>query len=127
MEPDFVSVIGKVKKRTVKNAVNEGGGYEDSVEKVFLLSRSEVYAGNENNINEGDPYDYFKDFSDSATVTAGKDTNRIKYRNGSAKYWWLRSPNVGLASGVRFIDPSGELNNGGANSARGVAPACCIV
>lgn len=127
MDPDFVSVIGKVKKRTAKNVVNEGGGYEDSVEKVFLLSRSEVYAGNENNINEGDPYDYFKDFSDSATVTAGKDTNRIKYRNGSAKYWWLRSQNVSNAHGVRVIYPSGELGSHGAYYARGVAPACCIV
>lgn len=127
MDPDFVSVIGKVKKRTVKNAVNEGGGYEDSVEKVFLLSRSEVYASNENNINEGGPYDYFKDFSDSATVTAGKDTNRIKYRNGSAKYWWLRSPHVGSASYVRGINPSGELYGISAHSTYGVAPACCIV
>lgn len=127
MDPNFVSVIGKVKKKTIKNVVNEGGGYEDSVEKVFLLSRSEVYAGNENNINEGGPYDYFKDFSDSATATAGKDTNRIKYRNRSAKYWWLRSPFIGYADHVHYIYPSGELNSGHANITVGVAPACCIV
>lgn len=127
MDLDFVSVIGKVKKRTAKNVVNEGGGYEDSVEKVFLLSRSEVYAGNENNINEGGPYDYFKDFSDSATVTAGKDTNRIKYRNGSAKYWWLRSHNVGGTNFVRNINPSGELCDSSAYNSNGVTPTCCIV
>lgn len=127
MDPDFVSVIGKVKKRTVKNAVNEGGGYEDSVEKVFLLSRSEVYAGNENNINDGDPYDYFKDFSDSATVTTGKDTNRVKYRNGSVEYWWLRSPNVGFAAYTHQIKSAGELSHNDASFTVGVAPACCIV
>lgn len=128
MDPDFVSVIGKVKKRTAKNVANEGGEYEDSVEKVFLLSRSEVYAGNGNNINEGGPYDYFKDFSDSATVTSGKDTNRIKYRNGSAKYWWLRSPVVGIAANlVRIISPSGEVNSGSVSGTYGAAPACCIV
>lgn len=127
MDPDFVSVIGKVKKRTVKNIVAEDGGYEDSVEKVFLLSRSEVYADNESSISEGSPYDYFKDFSNSATATSGKDTNRIKYRNGSAKYWWLRSPYVGLANLVRLVGPSGEVSNGSASSTYGVAPACCIV
>lgn len=127
MDPDFVSVIGNVKKRTANNVVNEGGGYDDSIEKVFLLSRSEVYAGNENNINEGDPYDYFKDFSDSATATADKDTNRVKYGNGSAKYWWLRSPVVGHTHDVRVIYPSGELGSNYASSTRGVAPACCIV
>ncbi|WP_294448892.1 DUF6273 domain-containing protein [uncultured Ruminococcus sp.] len=127
MDPDFVSVIGKVKKRTAKNVANEGGEYEDSVEEVFLLSRSEVYAGNESNINEGGPYDYFKDFSDSAAATAGKDTNRIKYRNNSAKNWLLRSPDVGYANGVRVIYPSGELNSYSAYGAYGVAPACCIV
>lgn len=127
MDPDFVSVIGKVKKRTAKNVANEGGEYEDSVEKVFLLSRSEVYAGNGNNINEGGPYDYFKDFSNSATATSGKDTNRIKYRNGSAKYWWLRSPVVGIANLVRIISPSGEVNSGSVSGTYGAAPACCIV
>lgn len=127
MDPDFVSVIGKVNKRTALNTVSDGGGYEDSVEKVFLLSRSEVYAGKENNIDEGDPYDYFKDFSDFSAPSTGKDTNRIKYRNGAAKYWWLRSPDTGYASNVRLITPSGELNYGGAASSHGVAPACCIV
>lgn len=127
MDPDFVSVIGKVKKRTVKNVVNEGGGYEDNVEKVFLLSRSEVYAGNENNINEGGPYDYFKDFSNSATVTAGKDTNRVKYRNGSVEHWWLRSPNVGFAAYTHQIKSAGELSHNDASVDSGIAPACCIV
>lgn len=129
MDPDFVSVIGRVNKRTALNTVSDGGGYEDSVEKVFLLSRSEVYAGKENNIDEGGPYDYFKDFSDFSAPSTGKDTNRIKYRNGTAKYWWLRSPYTGYASGVRNISPSGELDDYGtsATNSHGVAPACCIV
>lgn len=127
MDPDFVSVLGRVKKRTVLNTVSDGGGYEDSVEKVFSLSRSEVYAGKENNIDEGGPYDYFKDFSDFSAPSTGKDTNRIKYRNDAAEYWGLRSPGTGVACHVRFIDPSGELNSSPATYSRGVAPACCII
>ncbi len=127
MDPDFVSVIGRVNKRTALNTVSDGGGYEDSVEKVFLLSRSEVYAGKENNIDEGGPYDYFKDFSDFSAPSTGKDTNRIKYRNGAAKYWWLRSPDTGNARNVRNIYPSGELYYYYATNSYGVAPACCIV
>lgn len=128
MNPDFVSVLGRVKKRTALNTVSDGGGYEDSVEKVFLLSRSEVYAGKENNIDEGSPYDYFKDFSDFSAPSTGKDTNRIKYRNGTAKYWWLRSPDTGYAFNMRLIFPSGELNSYYyATGSFDVAPACCIV
>lgn len=127
MDPDFVSVIGKVKKRTALNTVSDGGGYEDSVEKVFLLSKSEVYAGKENNIDEGGPYDYFKDFSDFSEPSTGTDTNRIKYRNGTAKYWWLRSPSSGSATRVRSINPSGGVDGINAAGSFGVAPACCIV
>lgn len=127
MDSDFVSVIGRVSKRTALNTVSDGGGYEDSVEKVFLPSRSEVYAGKENNIDEGDPYDYFKDFSDFSAPSTGKDTNRIKYKNGSAEYWWLRSPITSYAGSVRIINPPGELNSSYVTSSRGVTPACCII
>lgn len=127
MDPDFVSVLGKTRKRTALNTVSDGGGYEDSVEKVFLLSMGEVYAGKENNINEGDPYDYFKDFSDFSAPSTGKDTNRVKYGNGTAKYWWLRSPYTGYASHVRYVYALGEVTTSRATYSYGVAPACCII
>ncbi len=128
MDPEFVSVIGKVKKRTAKNTVSDGGGYIDTEEKVFLLSRTEVYAGANNNVDEGGPYRYFSEFSDLSSAGTGADSNRTTYRNNVAKYWWLRSPNPGYASNPFYTYPSGAVNSfASATNSYGVAPACCIV
>jgi hypothetical protein len=98
-----------------------------TTEKFFLVSRTEVYGGNENNIAEGVAYPYYSDYSDLPAPGTGDDSNRIKYRNGSAKYWWLRSPYSGGANGVRFVFPSGAVGSHFATISYGVAPACCII
>ena len=48
MDADFLAVIGNVSKITAKNIVTDGGGYDTTSEKFFLLSRSEIFAGLEN-------------------------------------------------------------------------------
>ena len=126
LDPDFLAVVADVKKRTALNTITDGGGYEDTVEKFFLLSRSEVYAGLENSVNEGNPYPYYSDFSDLSAAGSGEDGNRIKYMDGVAKYWWLRSPNASYASSVRSLAPSGSLHGQNAYSAHACAPACTI-
>lgn len=124
VDPDFVSVLGKVNKITGLNTVTDGGGTETTSEKVFLLSHTEAYCGG----SEGTAYDYYKNYSDLSAAGSGADTNRIKYRNGTAKYWWLRSPSPSYAYVVRYIHPSGTLNYISlASSAFGVVPACVIV
>ena len=127
MDEDFLAVIGEVTKRTALNTVSDGGGYEDTIEKFFLLSRSEVYGGNEVTGGEGAAYPYYSDYSDLAAPGTGDDTNRIKYRNGPAQYWWLRSPHAGGAGGVRIVSTAGDVNYDYAISSYGVAPACCII
>lgn len=126
LDPDFLAVVADVKKRTALNTIADGGGYEDTVEKFFLLSRSEVYAGLENSVNEGNPYPYYSDFSDLSAAGSGEDGNRIKYMDGVAKYWWLRSPYASNAYIVRLVNPSGTLNNAYATNAYACAPACTI-
>jgi len=126
LDPDFLAVVADVKKRTALNTITDGGGYEDTVEKFFLLSRSEVYAGLENSVNEGNPYPYYSDFSDLSAAGSGEDGNRIKYMDGVAKYWWLRSPLASNASIVRYVNPSGTLDGYHAHSAYACAPACTI-
>ena len=127
LDPEFVKVLGKVKKKTALDTVSDGGGSIETDEKVFLLSRSEIYAGDNITGGEGTPYAYYSMFSDYNAPNAGADTNRIKYRAGVAKYWWLRSPRVGGAN-VCHVYPTGTFNsyNSAANS-YGVAPACVIV
>ncbi|MEG2286215.1 MAG: DUF6273 domain-containing protein, partial [Eubacterium sp.] len=51
VDNDFLDVIGKVKKRTILNTLNEGGGYVDTQERFFLPAMSEIYMTYANNIN----------------------------------------------------------------------------
>lgn len=116
-DPDFVSVLGAPTETTALNTVSDGGGSETTKDKMFLVSRSQIFGTKENNIDEGEYYPYYSD-----------DSGRtIKYRNGSATYWWLRSPYAGSAYGVRNVAPSGSLNFSGAYVGSGSAPACSLI
>lgn len=128
VDPDFLSVLGEVTKVTALNTLTDGGGSKTSTEKIFLLSRSEVYGNFENSVDEGAAYPYYKNYSDFASKNDDNDTNRIKYQsNGTPYYWWLRTPYTGNASNVRGVTPTGAINSSGASNSSGLAPACCII
>jgi hypothetical protein len=128
VDPDFISVLGEVTKVTALNTLTDGGGSKTSTEKIFLLSRSEVYGNFENSVDEGAAYPYYKNYSDFASKNDGNDTNRIKYQsNGTPSYWWLRTPFTGDANHVRNVIPTGAISGNGASGSYGLAPACCIV
>ena len=128
IDPDFAAVLGTCNKRTALNTISDGGGYMDSTERVFLLSRTEVYGGLNNNVSENAPYDYFKNYSDLSSAGTGADSNRTKYRNNVAKYWWLRSPYTGYAYSPYNVSPSGTIiDYVSATNSYGVVPACCII
>lgn len=127
MDVDFLAVLGEVDKITALNTVSDGGGSETSAEKFFLLSRTEVYGGKEGSISEGNAYPYYSETSDLSAAGTGADTNRIKYRNGAAQYWWLRSPLTSGSYYVRGVNPTGDVGNYGAGYSGGVVPACCII
>jgi hypothetical protein len=118
IDSDFLEVIGKTKIRTAKNTVTDGGGYEDlSDEYFYLLSKTEVGLGNENNIAEGVQFPYFSD-----------NDKRKKAKTGDSNYyWWLRTPNSGYSYSVRRVDTSGTLYYDNACYSNGVAPACNII
>ena len=123
VDPDFVSVLGKVNKITNLNNVTDGGGTETSSEKVFLLSSTETYCGE----SDGTAYDYFRNYSDLPSSGTGADTNRVKYLNGTARHWWLRSASSSSAYYTRLITPAGALNYFSARTAYGIVPVCVIV
>ena len=128
IDADFLEVIGETEKVTCRNTVTDGGGSDITTDKFFLLSRREVYAGNEvSGVIEGEPYPYYSDYSDLSVAGTGNDTNRIKYRNGSPQWWWLRTPYSGNGNYVRLINTAGNLNNHNAHISYGVAPACNIL
>lgn len=84
---------------------------------------------NNNNIEEGAVYDFYKMFSDLSAPGNGADSNRAKRAIGgtSASYWWLRSPYPSSNTRtVYLVNPDGSLNNTDAYDSHGVPPACNI-
>lgn len=128
LDSDFLAVLGKTHKVTCLNTVTDGGGSVTQDDIFFLLSRREVFCGNEvASVIEGEPYPYYSDYSDYESANTGADKNRIKYRNGTAQYWWLRTPDAGNGGNVRYVHATGYLYSSSASSGHGVAPACNII
>lgn len=129
LDPAFLNVIGEVTK-TTQQSISDGYGLDVSTERFFLLSRPEIYAGTERSADgaDGKVYAYYgAGYSDLASPGTGADSNRIKYRSGSATYWWLRTPHSTNGLSVRNVYPTGTLNDYTALNSLGVAPACVIV
>jgi len=125
LDPDLVAVLGAVDKQVARNPVTDGGGQDLFSDKVFLLSRVEVYGGGEGTTSGEAPYPYYESMAPSPT-TAALD-GRIKYSGASARDWWLRSPNPATAYHVRFVDTSGGITYISTRYDYGVAPAVVIV
>lgn len=62
-EADFRNAILNSTIRVAKNSVTDGGGYEDIVRQVFLLSNTNVGLSNENGVAEGSLWSYFNSAS----------------------------------------------------------------
>ena len=52
--------------------------------------------------------------------------DRIRYKNGTARYYWLRSPYPSSALSERYVYPSGALSSISANHAYGVSAGLCL-
>ena len=127
LDAEFLSTVGEVSKITARNTVTDGGGSDTSTEKFFLLSVTEVYGGLNDNIAEGVAYPYYADNSVLTAAGTDVDANRIKYRNGAAQQWWLRSPYVSDSYNARIVYTGGGIYGYSAHASPGVAPACCII
>jgi hypothetical protein len=127
LDPELVAVLGAVDKQVARNTVTDGGGQDLFSDKVFQLSRVEVFAPEEGDVEGELAYPYYSALS-ANPITSALD-GRIKYLSGSASYWWLRSPNPGNAFNPRSVYSTGVVGSSGSlpSYALGVAPACCIV
>lgn len=125
LDPELVAVIGAVNKQVAKATV-DGGGQDLFSDKVFLLSRVEVYGGADGTVDGEKPYKFYENMAGAPTTdpVAG----RIKLLSNAAHIWWLRSPNRGYSNIPRGVYTDGNVYYYvGANYAYGLAPACCIV
>ena len=128
MDADFLAAIGKTHIVTARNTTCDGGGYDETDDYFFLLSRSEVYGGAEvSGVNEGEPYPCYANHSILSAPSMEQDSNRIKYGNGAAQYWWNRTPTSGKGSNVRVVHKTGYVHDNGVNNSYGVAPACNVI
>ena len=128
-EEAFRNAILDTTIRVAKNTVTDGGGYEDITRKVYLLSRTEVGLGNENNIAEGSKWSLFSNDNSRKAYPTAEAVSRSEYTHSNLNasspwHWWLRTPNAGDSSYARGVDKDGTLSNLSACSGGwGVRPA----
>lgn len=92
--------------------------------KIFLLSGREVgFTNNESSYfpNDGAKLAYFESGNGSSA-----QQKRIAKLNGSATFWWLRSPLTDNTDSVWLVFSGGGYNRWGANVSCGVRPALIL-
>lgn len=106
--------------KTVKKKSGTGGGSSSGTQQtnddLFLLSEIEIFGTTTYSVaGEGTQYEWYK---------AGN--SRIKKVNGSAYYWWERSPYSGDAYIFCIVGSSGAAGSGYANDSNGVSFGFCV-
>jgi hypothetical protein len=90
--------------------------------KIFLLSATETsFSFSSMPSGEGAELAYFKGCADNSS-----DSKRVAYLNGSATYWWLRSPYCSYFSNALYVDSGGDWNGGGCSDSCGIRPALIL-
>lgn len=90
--------------------------------KIFLLSATETSFGfSYMPSGEGAELAYFKGCADNSS-----DFKRVAYLNGSATYWWLRSPSCGSFYRALYVNSDGDWFSDGCSYSDGIRPALIL-
>ena len=90
--------------------------------KIFLLSATEMsFSFSSMPSGEGAELAYFKGCADNSS-----DSKRIAKLNGSAAYWWLRSPNCNNFNYALSVNSNGDWSSNNCSSSNGVRPALIL-
>ena len=90
--------------------------------KIFLLSATEMsFNFSYMPSGEGAELAYFKGCADNSS-----DSKRVAYLNGSATYWWLRSPGCYHFNGALYVNSNGDWNYGNCSGSYGIRPALIL-
>ena len=126
-ESNIRDAIKQVKIPYRKNGGSGGtdqSGANGLSAKIFLLSGYEVGWTTSD-------YSYFPvdgaklSYFESGTGTSANN-KRIANLNGSAAYWWLRSPYTGLTGNVWDVNSNGSYDISSASRSRGIRPALIL-
>lgn len=119
--------------KQVKLPYRAGSGYGTTVTsganglsaKIFLLSSTEAgFVHSYMPTLEGAELDYFKDCAENSS-----DSKRIAYLNGSATFWWLRSPYCCSNGGSTYalcVGSSGSWKSSFCSYSYGIRPALVL-
>ena len=125
----FDSNIQKAIKQ-VKLPYRKGSGTSTTVTsgsnglsaKIFLLSATETsFSFSYMPSGEGAELAYFKGCADNSS-----DSKRVAYLNGSASYWWLRSPYCNSFSFALYVGSSGDWRSNYCSGSCGIRPALIL-
>lgn len=90
--------------------------------KIFLLSATEMsFNFSYMPSGEGAELAYFKGCADNSS-----DSKRVAYLNGSAAYWWLRSPGCGYSNYALYVDSHGDWRRNYCSFSYGIRPALIL-
>ena len=106
--------------KSVNKLSGTGGGSTSGTQtthdKLFLLSEVEIFGTTTYSVpGEGTQYAYYK---------AGN--SKVKKVNGSANYWWERSPFSGDTNTFCYVNGNGSAGNHVASGSRGVSFGFCV-
>ena len=125
LETDIQNAIKQV-KIPYRNGTGSGGttasGANGLSTKIFLLSGYEVgwtTSDSQNFPVDGAKLDYF-------TASSSGNSKRIANLNGTATYWWLRSPCTSGTGYVWHVYSSGDCNFWYCGNTYGVRPALVL-
>lgn len=114
LSTDLKNVLKFVNK--VSSVGNNSSGLETTSDKLFLLSEIEIFGSTQYSYaGEGKQYEYY---------AAGNST--IKKVNGSADYWWERSPRSGYTYNFCNVGTNGNASNNNASNSYGVSFGFCV-
>lgn len=90
--------------------------------KIFLLSATETsFDFGYMPSGEGAELAYFKGCADNSS-----DSKRVAYLNGSAAYWWLRSPGCGGSDYALNVSSNGDWYGRNCSGSCGIRPALIL-
>ena len=91
--------------------------------KIFLLSATETSFNFSSYMpsGEGAELAYFKGCADNSS-----DSKRVAYLNGSATYWWLRSPYCNYFLYALYVNSGGDWNDNYCSRSFGIRPALIL-
>lgn len=126
-ESNIRDAIKQVKLPYRKNGGSGGSdqsGANGLLCKIFLLSGYEIgFTTSDNSYFpvDGAKLSYFEAGTGSSALN-----KRIAYLNGSAAYWWLRSPYTGVTDYVWIVYTNGDYGGSYASGSGGIRPALIL-